>query len=220
MKEQAFNPTYKEQLKNPFLPLKADNLKDEDIIKFFVNHTKCTPIANKGNQIVIGASGTGKTLAFRYFSFQNQLKTGRIDASSLPPFIGIYIALGKESDVWRKKNPTEDIFKFYENFLNIEILIEITKIMKYISKQNIWGITSKKISNLLQSSIILGSDFPNLIEFQENLVEKRKSIMNFIDRKKEPAIDEFQDTLNASINTCIPILSNIFCKLTWSIAPF
>ena len=206
--------SYKERLKNPFLPLRADNLKDEEVIEFFANHTKCTPIANRGNQIVIGASGTGKTIAFRYFSLQNQLAAGKIDISNSPPFIGIYVPLGKESDIWKKKRPTEDIIRFYENFLNIEIVLEITKTMEYISEQNMWGVTSEKITNLLGSSMVLDGNSVDLIELHKKLREKKTSIINFIDRHKEPMVTEFHDTLNTSINTYIPqVCENIILNL-------
>ena len=144
---------------NPFLRRKADNLKSEQVIGFFANHTKCAPIQKRGHHLVVGDSGTVKTIAFRFFSLKDQLKGGNVIYTS-PSFIGIYVSLKTDIEIWRRKEITDELIFFYENYLNIAVGYEIISIIQECSSRNFWEMNRNTERNLNLLKDLLGLKRP------------------------------------------------------------
>jgi hypothetical protein len=192
---------------NPFLPRKADNLKSKQVIGFFANHTKCAPIQERGHHLIIGASGTGKTIAFRYFSLKDQLKGGNI-ISTPHTFIGIYVSLKTDLEIWRRKEITNDLVFFYENYLNIAIGYEIISLLQECSSKNLWETDWNSEKNLELTKDILGlnrsiTTFKNI---ESILNEEKRKIVKYVNTTDLPKKGDFKSTFTTSIITFIPSL--------------
>lgn len=190
---------------NPFLPRKADNLKSKEVIGFFANHTKSAPIQERGHHLVIGSSGTGKTITLRYFSLKDQLKGGNI-ISTPPTFIGIYVSLKTDLEIWRRKEITNDLIFFYENYLNIAIGYEIISLLHECSSRNLWKMNrnSEKNLDLIKDILGLNRSITTFKNIESILNEEKTKIVKYVNTTDLPKKADFKSTFTTSIITFIP----------------
>jgi hypothetical protein len=199
--------TTEKRLINPFLPRKADNLKPEQVIGFFANHSKCAPVQERGHHLVIGASGTGKTIGFRYLSLKDQLRGGNI-ISSPPEFVGIYVSLKTDVEIWRRKKNTDDVMFFYENYLNLTIGYEIVSLLRECSSRNLWGMENHRETKLSLIKDLLGLEesISTFEEMQSFLSGQKREIVKYVNSCEMPQKTDFGSTISSSIITFVPSL--------------